>query len=193
MKMVTLIMAAGRSLRFGSPKQLAMINGEPLVLQVWQQCQQALLKEVYLVLGANESAIRHLLPEQVKVMRAGHWQQGLGNSIADACQQVLTSTTHIQILLADQLAIKAYHLQALARLSKQYPDKIICTQMDRDNRQSLCPPAIFPHWCFEQLKQLQGDKGAKSLLQQWQQQLKSLAIPEAEIDVDTPADLEQFN
>ena len=53
----------------------------------------------------------------------------------------------------------------------------------------LGAPVIFPKQYFSQLSQLEGDKGAKKLLQQNIRQTISLSIPEAAFDIDTPEDL----
>jgi CTP:molybdopterin cytidylyltransferase MocA len=50
-------------------------------------------------------------------------------------------------------------------------------------------PTIFPTQYFSQLSQLKGDKGAKTMLQQYSQQVIGLTMPEAALDVDTPDDL----
>ena len=42
---------------------------------------------------------------------------------------------------------------------------------------------------FEQLKQLDAERGAKSMLVEMQQEIVSLHMPTAEIDIDTVADV----
>jgi molybdenum cofactor cytidylyltransferase len=51
------------------------------------------------------------------------------------------------------------------------------------------PPAIFPLCYFPQLIQLEGDKGAKALLYKHKENLQTVSLPNAIIDIDTKEDL----
>jgi CTP:molybdopterin cytidylyltransferase MocA len=57
-------------------------------------------------------------------------------------------------------------------------------------------PAIFPRWCFTELRELRGDRGARAILERHAQRLAHVQMPNAAIDLDTPEDLaaltEQF-
>ena len=50
-------------------------------------------------------------------------------------------------------------------------------------------PAIFPRWCFGDLQQLQGDRGARAVLQRHMERVIRVTMPSAAIDIDTPEDL----
>ena len=50
-------------------------------------------------------------------------------------------------------------------------------------------PAIFPRWCFRELHELRGDRGAQPLLQRHTDRLVRLPMPSAELDIDRPEDL----
>ena len=50
-------------------------------------------------------------------------------------------------------------------------------------------PAIFPRWCFRELNELRGDRGAQLLLQRHVDRLVRLPMPSAELDIDRPEDL----
>ena len=50
-------------------------------------------------------------------------------------------------------------------------------------------PAIFPRWCFRELNELRGDRGAQMLIQRHQDRLVRLPMPGAELDIDRPEDL----
>ena len=50
-------------------------------------------------------------------------------------------------------------------------------------------PAIFPRWCFRELNELRGDRGAQGLLQRHVDRVVRLAMPSAELDIDRPEDL----
>ena len=50
-------------------------------------------------------------------------------------------------------------------------------------------PAIFPVRHFTAISQLQGDTGAKVIIENNLEQVIRISIPEAEIDIDTQEDL----
>jgi CTP:molybdopterin cytidylyltransferase MocA len=50
-------------------------------------------------------------------------------------------------------------------------------------------PAIFPRWCFRELNELRGERGAQVLLQRHVDRMVRLPMPSAELDIDTPEDL----
>jgi len=50
-------------------------------------------------------------------------------------------------------------------------------------------PAIFPAQYFPAIQQLQGDTGAKAIIDNNLEHVARVSIPEAEIDIDTQEDL----
>ena len=50
-------------------------------------------------------------------------------------------------------------------------------------------PAIFPRWCFRELHELRGDRGAQLLIQRFADRVVRLPMPSAELDIDAPEDL----
>jgi len=54
---------------------------------------------------------------------------------------------------------------------------------------NLGPPVIFPSHLFDELRQLSGAQGAKSVVGQ-QSRIRRVEIPNASFDLDTGADLQ---
>ena len=52
----------------------------------------------------------------------------------------------------------------------------------------ICSPVIFPKGYFNALCQLQGDKGAKSIVMENLENIVKISIDEAAIDIDTQED-----
>jgi molybdenum cofactor cytidylyltransferase len=53
-------------------------------------------------------------------------------------------------------------------------------------------PAIFPRSYFQQLQGLTEDSGAKTLLSNTELSVTEIAMPEAELDIDRPEDLNKL-
>lgn len=200
-----LLMAAGESKRFGGGKQLAVINNQPIVLKqllLFDQLSTYLAKQhiqlnINLVLGAYaEEIIAKISDENIKVtyLINPNWQQGLGNSIAYATKKVLMNNEYvdaISICLLDQVALTFNDFQLLFEQVIQHKNNhvehsIICASY----QQHLGVPAIFPPNSFTQLTQLQGDVGARKIIEKNSNQ--AIAIKNAAIDIDTKQQLASF-
>jgi CTP:molybdopterin cytidylyltransferase MocA len=53
-------------------------------------------------------------------------------------------------------------------------------------------PAIFPSTVFEQLKQLDADHGAKTMLVKMQQEIVTVLMPMAKLDIDVVGDIRPY-
>ena len=69
-----LILSAGKSSRFGKIKQLALLNGIPIVNRVVTEVKKIFAQDVFLVLGANKEKIRPLIENDVNVIINDEWQ-----------------------------------------------------------------------------------------------------------------------
>ncbi|NTS77581.1 nucleotidyltransferase family protein [Catenovulum sp. SM1970] len=195
-KLVNIVMAAGASQRFGSPKQLAELqNGNGLVINYQMSKLLSLSIPTYLSLGAHAEQIQQALLDSIKcdqflsIMTCRDWQFGLGHSIQDAVKHVLSKEqpSHIMITLLDQLLIDQDDLAQLITQSQCTPEKITCSQYQ--NTEGV--PAIFPRNTFNQLCQLKADKGARSIIKKTINKT-NVSIPNASWDIDTQAQLEKL-
>jgi len=76
-----LLLAAGAGRRFGGPKALAEIDGEPLVLRALKALRAAGCSPVRVVLGAAADEDAALLPDPAEAVRAEDWETGMGASL----------------------------------------------------------------------------------------------------------------
>lgn len=180
-----LIMAAGASTRFGSPKQLAVFKGQTLVQRCIDSASAISPHSVVLVLGANHQDIETEV-SGAQIIVNQDWQQGLGNSIACGIKQIDSDVDAVLVLLADQVQISAEHIELMAQAF--VGDNIVSASYSGLRG----VPAIFPRCVFSQLQALTGDQGAKALLQNPPVALVEFALPEAALDIDRVEDLNQL-
>jgi molybdenum cofactor cytidylyltransferase len=88
-------------------------------------------------------------------------------------------------MLADQAAVTTEDLRRLAGAWRRNPASIAAAQYAG----RVGVPAIFPRWCFRELNELRGDRGAQLLLQRHSDRVVRLPMPSAEFDIDRPEDL----
>ena len=156
-----MVLAAGSSSRFGSPKQLVRVNGRPLMHTVVSRAVELAGHSVTVVLGANAAELAPLLrhsPAGIAVNR--DWAEGIASSIREGIAHAPQSADGVLIALADQVAVTTEDLRRLAGVWRRAPASIAAAQYAG----TVGVPAIFPRWCFRELNELRGDRGAQLLL-----------------------------
>lgn len=181
-----LVLAAGAARRFGAPKQLARLGGEPLLLRAVTRATEVAGHAVSVVLGANAADIAPLLrnsPASVVVNR--QWEEGIASSLRAGVAQLPGSTEAVLVMLADQVAVSAFDLRRLIATWRQQPEMLVAATYEGQ----AGVPAIFPAHSFKALLELRGDMGARRVLQRMADRCIRIAMPNAGVDVDTPEDL----
>lgn len=184
MKVALIILAAGESRRYGSLKQLALIDGEKMLHRVVRQCLSPETYTTLVVIGAGDSVVRAAIEDlRADIVVNDHWQEGIASSVRTGIAYISTQypdATHIAIVLGDQYKMTAGHLTRYCESAHDHPDHVIATAYD--GRPGV--PAIFPLRYRSQLMQLTGDTGAQMLLKTVED-IILLEVSEAGDDLDT--------
>jgi len=186
---VIVLLAAGESRRYNGIKQLADINGEPMVRRVARMVMATRAK-VIVVTGAHAEKVGAVLADlPLLISHHAAWSEGMGSSLAAGIHQVRThfpSASGALLCLADQPLLEtAWYERMLAR-HQQEPNRILATEQDG----VAGPPVLFPPDCFGELMQWSGHRGAQALLKREAERLELFASLD-NIDVDSPDDLKQ--
>lgn len=189
-KLAVLILAAGNSSRMGVPKQLLKWKTSTLLQHAIDTVKQVDHDKAVLVLGAHFDDITSQMDTSgVTVVYNEHWEKGLGNSISCGMNFIIESLSQIDsvlILLADQPLIDADFLNDMINTHHLYSDHIICTQYENHKKGV---PALFNKTYFEELSQLNHDKGARELLNKQSRNILFLDGTALISDIDT---MEQY-
>lgn len=182
-----MILAAGRSSRLGVSKQLLEYEGEPLIRRAARSAFEAGINSVFVVLGAdaaNMSAALSGLP--VTQVINDEWQSGIASSLRAGVKEIRSCYRHdgILVTVVDQPFVTP---TALARLIAAFDESHRLIASAYSNTVGV--PAIFGKEFFDDLENLEGDTGASSLLRERSAPVTTVALPEAELDIDTKADL----
>lgn len=181
-----IILAAGASSRFGSPKQLVRFEGQSLLARVISRATELLGPAVSVVLGAHAAEIAATVPPgSASILVNRDWQEGIASSIRTAVLRLPGACDGVLMLLADQPLVAAQTLERLATAWRRQPRHIIASRYGSVTG----VPAIFPRRCFGDLVALRGDQGARILIHRYADYVIALAHPDAAIDIDYPEDL----
>lgn len=189
-----IILAAGASSRFGSPKQNLIYQGKTLLQRAVQTALTCLhCEKVIVVLGANEGIIRPNIDDQlVHVIYNSNWQEGMGSSIKIGLTEMLRLAPHITsiiLMLCDQPFVDSFLISQLME-KKEVND---CGIIACGYRDVLGAPALFDIKYFPELLSLEGTEGAKKIVEAHADDVFILPFPLGAIDIDTTADLERLN
>ena len=183
-----LLLAAGASTRLGQPKQLIQLQGEALVRR-----QARLLldccDEVVVVTGSGAEAVAaQLAGLPLRLQKNAAWPSGMGSSLACGVA-ALSGVDGVLVLLCDQWGVRHESLAALVAAWRSAPQQAVAAAWSGCE---AAPPVIFPASVLPGLAVLGGEAGARSLLASGAIPTRTLAMPEAAFDLDSPEDLELF-
>jgi CTP:molybdopterin cytidylyltransferase MocA len=184
-----LLLAAGGASRFGSPKQLAELDGVPLLQHsVDALLAVAAIDSVVVVLGAEAERVRAAVDfGAARVVVCADWAEGMAASLRCGVQAVGDSDW-VVVTLGDQPRITSQVIAAVVDCAASAPagtDAVRATYEGVPGHPVALGRAMLPH-----VADLSGDVGARELLANAAVRTFEAARLCDPIDVDTPDDLE---
>jgi molybdenum cofactor cytidylyltransferase len=182
------LLAAGASARLGQPKQLLTIDNTTLVRKSVEVALGAGFVPIVVVLGAHkDKVLPHISDLPIEVVGNEFWQEGMGSSIKVGVQRLLTLTPKIKaaiLMLCDQPFVDISLLHRLAHTYQTSGKPIIASQYGN----VIGVPALFDQQFFFHLTSLQGDQGARKIIQQHTEWVEIVPFDKGKYDIDTMAD-----
>jgi len=151
----------------------------------------ALGHPVVVVTGAYPVEIQeHLLEmEDITFAHNPDWRKGMASSIALGIRAAsVFDPKGYFITLADQPSMSVESLSFLADPFLRNPDKIVATWYP----ERLGVPAIFPARYKEDLLSGEGQRGARSLIEQAGDDVHIVRFRQPPVDIDTPEDYQNW-
>jgi molybdenum cofactor cytidylyltransferase len=181
-----IVLAAGSASRFGSVKQLALLEDMPMVRHAGNLAIESCGARSVLVTGHEWHAVANACafwPGYLVVNE--HYRDGIGSSLATATRAIRHAADAIVVLLADQPMITAHHIDRLLAAWSGRENEIVATAYAGVRG----APTLFAAACFPQLASLKGDRGARALFDNPGIVLREIECEDAAIDIDTEAEL----
>lgn len=182
---VGILLAAGKSTRFGAPKLLAPLPDGRRLIEAAAQTLQNGVEQIIAVVRPDADLIAVLNALKIKVVLNERAEEGMGASIAAGVQATADATGWL-IALGDMPCIRPSTIvQMTSALAHQKGIVVPQFQGRRGH------PVGFAK-CFQsQLLALRGDTGAKSIIEGHFAQLTTLDVddPGIVLDIDFPHDI----
>ena len=187
-----ILLAAGRSLRFGEEtKQLLDFAGEPLIRRVAAQACRSLLGEVVAVVGHRARAVEAaLVGLDLRSVSNSRYREGRSGSIAVGIRSIDQGAEAALFMTADQ-----------PLLTKDVIDRIV-TRYTRTRAVIVVPsfegqrgsPVLFARKLFADLQALRKDRGGREIIRRFPELVVEVELESARplADIDTPADYERL-
>jgi len=184
-----LLLAAGGSTRFGSPKQLAEFEGKTLIRRAAEAVSRSGCSIVVVVLGAAADGLRRELSNiDLDTVENKDWQSGMSSSIKLGLSKLIELEPQLDALLItlmDQPKVTASHLAEFVSMFAELRPPLIAAEYSG----TAGVPALFSRVFFNELLQLKGDQGARSIIRA-RSAVQTISLDEAAIDIDSVSDLE---
>jgi molybdenum cofactor cytidylyltransferase len=185
-----LVLAAGGSTRMGRPKQLAELEGRPLLAHALAALDEAPVDRVVVALGgaATEVLDRVELGRAEPLVVEG-WAAGMGHVLAATLARAGDGWAAVVVLLGDQPLVPG---RAVARLVEAWRagagPVVTATYGGRPGN-----PKLFDRRLLPDLLRLTGDTGARDLVAAHPEWVHRVEVGDlgSDTDVDVEADLDR--
>lgn len=186
-KIAAIILAGGKSIRFGTDKRLLDVNGVPMFLHTAKKIQRILGSDVWVVLSNHSRQhIDCLKREGISFLEMPFSSSGMGDSLSYAVSR-LEQYAGWLISPADLPLIQASTLHSM--VASVAHSKLAAPYYQGQQGH----PVWFANTFFNDLVSLGGDRGARKILQDNSNDLTRIPVDDqgCVMDFDTPDSIEK--
>jgi molybdenum cofactor cytidylyltransferase len=189
-----ILLAAGLSVRMGQSKQLLDWGGKPLLCHVAEVALASEVAEVLVVLGKEIEArsqesevlaeLELVFGEKLKRISNPDHTTGQASSLRAGLAAVAAESEAALVMLVDQPLITTALINTLLATYRAHDAWALIPRFQNQRGN----PVILGRPLFAEVQQLQGDSGARIVLQRYPERIAWLDIDDAAVisDMDTP-------
>ena len=186
---IGLLLAAGGSRRFGAQKLVAALDEIPLVRRAYDSLSHATDGAIVVVGSDADVVSRALDGSGASVVVNDDWARGLSTSIRCGVISLPPNAEAVLIALGDEPMIDPHVSRDVVKTWRKTGRAIVAARYDgvQDH------PVLFDRSVFGELTALEGDVGAKSVINRAADRVAFVDVAaKPPIDVDEPSDLHRF-
>jgi molybdenum cofactor cytidylyltransferase len=176
----------------GSPKQLLLVEGRPLLELVVARACESRLDEVVVVLGAAAAEIRRRVAfGRARVLVNPDHASGMASSLRAGLASLGDEVDRAVVILGDQPNITAAMLDRLLELQDESALPAAALAFDG----ILHPPVVLNRELWGDVMALEGDVGCRAVIRAKPELVARLPVAHGHkhpVDVDTPSDYERL-
>ena len=188
----SILLAAGQSKRMsGENKLIKSVKGIPLIKCALNNILKSHVNEIIIVLGYQNETIEKLIDKtsRIKFVFNSNFESGMASSIKKGIKKLSKKTDSFFISLGDMPSINYDTYNQLIKCNKNKKAIVPMFKGQQGN------PVLFPKSFEEKLLSIQGDSGAKKILEINKKEVLYLEINDPGIirDLDVPSDFNNLS
>ncbi|KQB40072.1 NTP transferase domain-containing protein [Flavobacterium aquidurense] len=187
-KTAIIILAAGSSSRLGHPKQLLAYKNTTLLKNTIKEASSVDNTFVIVVTGSNRELIeKELHFFDIKITYNPEWESGMSSSINKGLTELLLLYPDCETCIfavCDQPYVTHIIFENLIAEYQKTNKGIVASSY----AETLGTPILFDKKYFSNLLQLEGQEGAKKIINKFPDDVASIPFEKGNIDIDTPED-----
>ena len=175
----------------GAAKLLLEVGGQTLIRRTVDAVLGSGAWPVVVVLGSDADLVRaQIAGLGVVEARNEAWSTGMASSIRAGISAVVAADPSAQAVLVTPCDLPALSAEAIRLLAGAHRRTGLVAAARYGGRTGA--PAVFGRGDFRALGELQGDEGARRLLNSDPAKVAAVDLPDLALDIDTPSDYEAW-
>jgi molybdenum cofactor cytidylyltransferase len=188
------VLAAGRSLRMGAQNKLVVdVLGAPMITRAVDALLAAAVARVVVVTGHEHERVEAALAGRaVSFVHNPDYAAGMSTSLRAGIRALGAEADAALVCLGDMPWIAPAHVDALIDAFQPIEGREICVPVYQGKRGN---PVLFGARFFDEMSQLEGDVGARALIDAHAEVVFQVSVDQSGVlvDVDTAAALERLH
>jgi molybdenum cofactor cytidylyltransferase len=183
--LIAAVLAAGRSARMGTNKLLLPLGDRPILRHVVEAAAGVNPDELLVIAAEPQKAAvaGALAGTPARILVNARAAEGIGTSIACAAASLPPGTSKLVLLQGDQPLVSTSALERLIDRAQSQGRAWVAARYGH----LVTTPVVFDAALFAELRTLDGDRGAKRVLDRHRDAGKEVDLPEwMGLDVDDP-------
>ena len=183
--LIAAVLAAGRSARMGTNKLLLPLGDRPILRHVVETAAGVDPRELLVIAAeAQQAALAAALAgTAARIVVNARAAEGIGTSIACAAASLPPGSSKLVLLQGDQPLVSASALGRLTNRARLQARAWVAAKYG----EVVTTPVVFDRALFAELRTLDGDRGAKRVLDRHRDSGEEVVLPEwMGLDVDDP-------